>query len=158
MKRSLRSGSEEGSYSRLVDWCITQSPRTTHRSSCSGQGSCEAVPAKRFRGGLVFKAHRLVHRSTSTDHAPITCHQSIPFRTTLGGPCLRVLEPFLGRWSHSWQENIHSLEQFSHRLATKRSKKIGNIDHTGTESSTVSIVSFFVESSTVSIVSFFNLQ
>jgi len=71
------SGVEE-SYLRLIDSCITQlkaqgptAPSSaTRRSRCTPRARVAARGAslrrnvKRFRGGLVFKAHRLVYHST----------------------------------------------------------------------------------------------
>ena len=64
--------SEEGSYLRLIDSCITQRKaqgpsRTCNESKKKKKKPPSAAawpPVKRFRGGLVFEAHRLVHHST----------------------------------------------------------------------------------------------
>ena len=73
---AMCSGSEAGSYLRLIDSCITQckaqGPSRTCNESKEEEEEEEALwsatpaqtPSIRFRGGLVFKAQRLLHHST----------------------------------------------------------------------------------------------
>jgi len=68
----LCSGSEAGSYLRLIDSCATQlkaqgPSRTCNKSKKKKKGSDLQLlhrNEQRFRGGLVFKAHRLLYHST----------------------------------------------------------------------------------------------
>jgi len=79
------SGSEEGSYLRLIDSCITQLKAQGPSRTCDEsngeeeEGTTHVIPLlfnlaslrfkqvrnmQRFRGGLVFEAHRLLYHST----------------------------------------------------------------------------------------------
>ena len=60
------SGSEAGSYLRLIDSCITQLKAQGPSRTCRGASLLPTGDAvgQWFRGGLVFKAHRLLHPST----------------------------------------------------------------------------------------------
>jgi len=58
-----------GSYLRLIDSCFTQvkaqGPSRTCNESKEEEATLHATtPSERFRGGLVFQAHRLLHHST----------------------------------------------------------------------------------------------
>jgi len=54
------SGSKTGSYLRLIDVCITL---VSNKGGEKEEGD-SLEPVQRFRGGLVFKAHRLLYHST----------------------------------------------------------------------------------------------
>jgi len=80
-----RTSSEEGSYLRLIDSCITQLKAQGPSRTCNESKEEEEedflrrvravllvvlqeqllrINMKRFRGGLVFKAHRWLYQST----------------------------------------------------------------------------------------------
>jgi len=56
------SGSEEGTHLRLIDFCITE--LVSLKESFGFLVQLRQAPIRLFRGGLVFKAHRLVYHST----------------------------------------------------------------------------------------------
>ena len=59
------SGSKAGSYLRLIDFCITQRKAQGPSRTCNeSKEQPLGRNMKRFRGGLVFKALRLVYHST----------------------------------------------------------------------------------------------